>query len=98
LAKALAAGYGTDCATLTDGAALRQQSIDPVPQALLPRGDETQPQPDDAAVRDYLAGTVRPEALAVSLMGQYGFSHDQALAHVKRFLRDLLTARNGVPV
>lgn len=98
LAKALAAGYGTDSAILTDGAALRQQSLDPVSQAVLPRGGEAQAKPDDAAVRDYLAGTVRPEALAASLMGQYGFSHDQALAHVKRFLRDLLTARHGAPV
>jgi hypothetical protein len=98
LAKALAAGYGTDALALTDGAALRQQSLDPVPQAVLPRGGEAQAQPNDTAVRDYLAGTVRPEALAASLMGKYGFSHDQALAHVKRFLRDLLTARNGVPV
>jgi hypothetical protein len=98
LTKAMAAGYGTDSLALIDGAALRQQSLDPVPQAMLPHGGEAIVKPDDAAVRDYLASTVRPEALAASLMGQYGFSHDQALAHVRRFLRDLLTARHGVPV
>lgn len=101
LAKALAAGYGSDSAALSDGAALRQQSLDSRLQAVLPAPapllKDTDARPDYPTLRDHLAGKLRPDALAEALAGEYGFSHDEALAHVRRFLRDLMTARHGVP-
>lgn len=86
LSKALEAGYGTDSAFLTDGAALRQQSLEPKVQATLPSYDE---------IRERLAKRMRPESLAVEIAHDYGIDHDDALALVRRFLRDLQTARTG---
>lgn len=85
LAKALAAGYGTDSATLTDGAALRQQSLEPQVQAILPYGHW----------RDLLAKKLRPETLAHDLAHEHNLSLDEARAHVRRFVHDLHTARHG---
>jgi hypothetical protein len=104
LAKAIAAGYGTDSAALTDGAALRHQSLDPQMQAVMPVPHDlllkdTDARPDYAAIRDQLAGKMRPAALAEMLVSEYGFPHEEALAYVQRFFRDFLSAaRHGVPV
>ena len=89
LAKALAAGYGTDAARLADGAALRVQALDPALQGTLP-GPLTLP--DDAAVSEWLAQRLRPAALAHELEARYGFPPSEALAMARRFLRDVFTA------
>lgn len=90
LAKALEAGYGTDSAALAGGAALRTQSLDDQVQATLPSYLEA---------RDRLAKRMRPATLADQLVADFpALSHDDALALVRRFLRDLQTARNGVSV
>ena len=88
LAKALAAGYGTDSATLTDGAALRTQSLEPQVQATLPYGHW----------RDLLAKKMRPETLASDLAQEHNLPLDEARALVRRFVHDLHTARHGATV
>lgn len=85
ITKAFAAGYGTDSATLTDGAALRTQSLEPQVQATLPYGHW----------RDLLAKKLRPETLANELVKEHNLSLDEARAHVRRFVHDLHTARHG---
>jgi hypothetical protein len=86
IAKALEAGYGTDSATLTGGAALRTQSIDRRLQATLPASW--------LDVRELLAKRARkhsaqPEALMDFLTATYSLSPDDASRQVERFLRDL---------
>lgn len=83
LTKALEAGYGTDSASLSGGAALRKQSLDAKPQTYWD-------------VRDRLAKAIRrktvspqPEALVAHLSGTYGMDHAEAAEHVARFLTDL---------
>ena len=88
LAKALAAGYGTDSATLTDGAALRTQSLETQVQATLPYGHW----------RDLLAKKMRPETLASDLAQEHNLPLDEARALVRRFVHDLHTARHGATV
>lgn len=87
LSKALEAGYGTDSATLTDGAALRTQSLDKQPQAVLPITDDE--------VREVLARYLRrggaPDqpALCAHLQKTLSLPPDDATARVGQFLRDL---------
>lgn len=83
LSKALEAGYGTDSATLTGGAALRKQSLD---RRLHSYWD----------IRDRLAGDLRksrvrpdPAAMADHLAGRFGLSKADAAEMVERFLADL---------
>lgn len=85
LSKALEAGYGTDSAALTDGAALRVQSLDPTVQATLPT-------PEYAVLADHLADGLRPDALAAKLQADYGLSPAEAHATARRFLRQLFSA------
>jgi hypothetical protein len=87
LTKAMTAGYGTDSATLTGGAALRTQSLDHKPQTYWD-------------VRDKLAKAMRggkisaqPEALARHLSESYGVDPAEAAEHVERFLTDLKRGR-----
>ena len=81
LGKALEAGYGTDAATLTDGAALRTQSLDGRVQAPLAPGQ----------IRDRLAKRLHPASLAAYLTQEHGIPEDEALDHARSFLRDTLT-------
>lgn len=85
LTKALEAGYGTDSAALTDGAALRQQSLDSHLQAVLPANA------DDW--REQLAGWARedpdPRRLTHRLVREFDWPLDQAERQVERFLRAL---------
>lgn len=83
LTKALTAGYGTDSASMTGGAALRKQSLDAKPQTYWD-------------VRDRLAKAIRggkvtaqPEALVRHLSETFGFDPADAAEHVERFLTDL---------
>lgn len=83
-AKAIEAGYGTDVATLSGGAALRKQSIE---QGVLSYWD----------FRDALAAMIRsgqangskPAELVKVAQRKFGMSLDVAAASVGRFLGDL---------
>jgi hypothetical protein len=87
LSKALEAGYGTDSATLEGGAALRKQSLDRKPQAILPV--------TYLDVREALAKHVRsggkpdPQQLADHAANKFSLPPDEAMRWVERFLRDL---------
>lgn len=91
LSKALEAGYGTDAATLTGGAALREESFDHHPQNYWD-------------FRDRLAGHLlegqsgqKAEDLVAHSEEQYGLSKAHAAEWVERFLGDLrgaLSKRN----
>lgn len=84
LAKALEAGYGTDSAQLTGGAAMRKQSLEP---ALLSYWD----------FRDKFAGLIRTgeagvgnvPAMVQDAQKKFRLSPDTAAAYVERFLSDL---------
>lgn len=90
ISKALEAGYGTDSATLTDGAALRKQSLHGTVQNYL-------------QMREVLAGDVRSgkagnkpglRDLVRYCSGKFGLSLDEAAEFVERFVRDLKTSLN----
>ncbi len=84
VAKSLDAGYGTDVATLTGGAALRVQSLDGCPASYFD-------------FREKLSGSIRGrEAKLETLDGliayssdKFGLSHDEATEWVDRYLNDL---------
>lgn len=91
LTKAMTAGYGTDSATLTGGAALRKQSIDKRPQTYWD-------------IRELLADDLLEKrtgsdqgAMAEHLSKTYDIKPSEAGEHVKRFLTDLSKgkARDG---
>lgn len=86
--KAMAAGYGTDMASLEGGGALRKQSLDRKVQRVLPA--------DYRDFRDRLADDIRGKR-AKSTNGQglidfaaraYGLGHDRASQWVTRFLAE----------
>lgn len=84
----LTAGYGTDSATLTGGAAMRRQSLDGRVQSYWD-------------FRDRIAGDVRSkrvrpsvEALTKHAGDAYGLSASEAADWTGRFLGDLQTARS----
>jgi hypothetical protein len=95
IAKALEAGYGTDSATLSGGAALRKQSLD--------RGQGSHGASRDGIksyfdFRNDLAGAIRTKAVGDNpgshalisyAVENYGCSQDEAAEHVERFMRDL---------
>lgn len=93
MAKALEAGYGTDSATLTGGAALRRQSLERKPQSILPV--------TYLDVREALAKRIRskhpadPGALSRYAADSFHLSPDEASRWVERFMRDLQSARRG---
>lgn len=99
MAKALEAGYGTDSATLTDGAALRRQSLENKPQAVLPGALGQSPPVTYLDAREALARHLRaggdsaPDALARHLSQTLSLPPDEAARWVERFLRDLQSAR-----
>jgi hypothetical protein len=86
--KALEAGYGTDVAALTGGAALRGQSLDRRPQNYW-------------AFRESLAGDLRKnrvqatiDAMVAHAGSQYGLEPHEAVEHVERFLTEANRTRN----
>jgi hypothetical protein len=95
MAKTLSAGYGTDSASLTGGAALRTSSQDhKLMSTTVPDGSGI----GYMEFRDKLAGAVRKGGgegkgaqRLVSLAHKLGVTGDQALEWVERFLRDLET-------
>lgn len=81
--KALEAGYGTDSATLTQGAALRRQSLDPQIQSYW-------------EFRDRLADALRrhtvkaePNTLLDFAVRTYHLTHDDAAEYLERFFGEL---------
>lgn len=87
--KALEAGYGTDSATLSGGAALRTESLDGAPQK------DGIPQ-SYFDFRDRMAGDVRRRRVAANSQAmqahgasQYGLSEDQSAQWTDRFIQDL---------
>lgn len=89
-AKALEAGYGTDSATLTGGAALRQQSLDHAPANYFD-------------FRNKLADDMRKGAcgenpgaqdLVRYCVKQFSLPLDEAAEWVERFVRDVKTGLN----
>lgn len=99
LAKGLEAGYGTDSAALTGGAALRGQSLDHTLQATLPaRAVHGYGDFRERLAGDIRAGRVRPpsaERLIAHARHTYGLSADEAATWVERFLRDLHSAHTA---
>lgn len=91
LTKALTAGYGTDSAALTGGAALRKQSLDQRPQ--------TYWDIRDLLAKDIMDQRTAAEAGAMTdhLSKTYDIRPSEAGEHVKRFLSDLAkgTSRHG---
>ena len=99
LSKALTAGYGTDSAGFSGGAALREQSLD--------RGVKATTQGSAKVLnyfdyRDRLAGAMRRGELGAKprladlqtfSTRELGLSEDQAAEHVERFARDLSQGR-----
>ena len=93
LTKALTAGYGTDSAAMTGGAALRIQSLDGAIH------DTTVPAPQYWTWREKMAGDIRDgtirtpnaEGLIAHSATRYGMPLSDAAEFVERFLRDLKT-------
>ncbi|HEX7906773.1 MAG TPA: hypothetical protein VF534_01590 [Paraburkholderia sp.] len=88
-AKALEAGYGTNVANLTGGAALGMQSLDRKPANYFD-------------FRDRLAGDLRGKSLdnpgasdiVKHCVKHFGLSHDEAAEYTERFMRDLKAGLN----
>lgn len=88
LTKDMQAGYGTDSATLTGGAALRKQSLDRKPQTYWD-------------IRDRLAKDIsskscaaNPQAMTRHISEHYGVADADAAEHVERFLGDIKDSLN----
>lgn len=94
LAKALEAGYGTDSAALTGGAALRKQSLDGAVRSYFDFRNKLA-----AALRGGRVG-VNPGVRDLIAYGatKFKLSRDEASEWVERFLRDLKSGlkQNGV--
>ena len=91
--KALEAGYGTDVATLTGGAALRKETTDRKVQSYWDFRDRV----SDDVLRKRVAPT--PEALMAHAGTHYGLDPDEAGEWTERFLTDLrdgLQQRKGL--
>lgn len=95
--KGLEAGYGTDSATLTGGAALRKQSLHGA------GGNTPHPIVRYFDLRERLAGAVRSGEVSekpsakdmVSYCAEkFGLSLDEAAEYVERFMRDLKQKRS----
>lgn len=84
--KSLEAGYGSDVATLTGGSALRQQSLDGVPQSYFDFRDRLATSLKKSEVRDYTA-----DGLTAFSCKKFSLSPDEATEWVDRFLSDLKT-------
>lgn len=93
--KALEAGYGTDMASLTGGAALRTQSLDRKIQSYWD-------------FRDQFANDLRRQRVRINpqdlspihshITRHYGLAADEAADYLERFLKDLDRHRNRRPL
>lgn len=89
LSKALEAGYGTDSATLTGGAALRTQSLYGTPISYFDFREKLA-----AAMRAGIAGVpIGAHDLARYAANAFGLMPDEAAEYVERFMRDV---KNGL--
>lgn len=86
ITKALTAGYGTDAAQLSGGAALRTQSLHGAPVTYMVLRDRL-----SADVSAQVKAGARPSAndLVALASRDYGLPEDEAAEFVERFLRDL---------
>jgi hypothetical protein len=83
--KTLTAGYGTDSATLSGGASLRQQSLDGGVKSYWDFRERLA-----QAMREGTAGKNPKSADLVRFAAErFGLSHDEAAEYVERFVRDL---------
>jgi hypothetical protein len=82
--KGLEAGYGTDSASLTGGAALRGQSLHGSPIGYMEFRDRL-----SAAIKRHPGGLGGARGISALATRQFGLSEDQATEWVGRFLRDL---------
>jgi hypothetical protein len=86
-AKALTAGgYNTDSATLSGGAALRTQSLDPKIKNYWDFRNRM-----SADMRGGRCGDNRAASLVAHAAQVFGLGHDEAAEYVERFMRDLKT-------
>lgn len=86
-AKALEAGYGTDSAQLTEGAALRQQSLDPQIQSYWDFRDRFA---DDLRQKKVQVRKSDLRPLYDYIRRTYRLPADQAADYLERFVRDLI--------
>lgn len=87
IAKAMEAGYGTDSATLTGGAAVRKQSLAGKPANYFDWRNQI-----SKAMREGRAGKNPGTAALVKFSSDsFGMTADQSAEHVERFVRDLKT-------
>lgn len=85
IAKALEAGYGTDSAALTGGAALRKQSLHGAPVNYFDWRNQI-----SKAMRDGRAGRNPGTAELVKFSAEaFGMGADQSAEYVERFVRDI---------
>jgi hypothetical protein len=85
IAKALEAGYGTDSASLTGGAALRKQSLYGTPANYFDWRNQI-----SKAMRDGRAGRNPDRAALVKFSSDaFGIGADQSAEYVERFVRDI---------
>lgn len=89
LAKTLTAGYGTDSASLTGGAALRKQSLYGAAQDEGPIEYFDFRERTAAAIRAGKLGKPSAENIQVFAIKEFGLSPDEAAGNVERFMRDL---------
>ena len=90
LSKTLTAGYGTDSAALSGGAAMREQSID--------RGVQSYWDFRDRLAGDVLKGSIKGGITAATLVDHahqnYGTDKSEAAEWTERFLADLKAGRS----
>lgn len=82
LSKALEAGYGTDSAALTDGAALRTQSLHGADYGRLREATA-------AAIRDGKIKTPAADSIMQYAATEFGLSLDEAAGFTERLMRDI---------
>ncbi len=82
LSKALEAGYGTDAAALTDGAALRTQSLHGADYGRLREATA-------AAIRDGKIKTPAADSIMQYAATEFGLSLDEAAGFTERLMRDI---------
>lgn len=86
IAKALEAGYGTDAAALTGGAALRRQSLQGAPANYFDLRNRLSARILEAAKA---GSNPSSQDLVEHCRSEYGMSDDESAEHVERFMRDL---------
>ena len=90
LSKAITAGYGTDSAAFSGGAALREQSLDgSVKDQTVGNYFDFRERMASALRKGECGAAPNAEAMHSFATSRLGMSHDRAAEHVERFMRDL---------